>query len=256
MVADLEQGLIGDVAALVHTGDTIDGIDVPAEDAYALEWLDDAAKGVPTLLACGNHDLRSRSPHTRAAWEAVYGRPANTFLDVEGYRLITWSVDSHTWDDHWIVPGATWSWLAETIEGADGPVVLAQHFPPWELTQWAGNTVEPAETFAAIIGDYPQVVGLMCGHQHWDIDDPRAARFVTMGGRSIPVLTDISSMLSIDGLSRDQSAQRQSYSAYVTLYDDRWEVRYRAHGTHAWSGPGGLRVTTLDLATGAVSRGM
>jgi hypothetical protein len=91
---------------------------------------------------------------------------------------------------------------------------------------------------------------------HWEISDTRAARFVEMGGRSLPVLTDVSSMLSISDQSRDRSGQYQSYSAYVTLLPDRWEVRYRAHGTHAWSGPGGQRVTTLDLASGTVSRGM
>jgi len=57
-------------------------------------------------------------------------------------------------------------------------------------------------------------------------------------------------------LSRDQSAQLQSHSAYVTVLEDRWEVRYRAHGTHAWSGPNGQRVTTLDLQTRKVRRSM
>jgi hypothetical protein len=92
---------------------------------------------------------------------------------------------------------------------------------------------------------------------HWVLDDTRAARFVTMGGRVLPVLTDISSMLSLGGtLNRDQSAQVQSYSAYVTLRPDRWEIRYRAHGTRAWGGPGGQRVTTLGLAAGTITHSM
>lgn len=257
VLGDLEQGLIGQVAALVHTGDIIDGPNLPTEDAYAKSWLGTAAAGVPSVWAMGNHDLRTRVPNTRASWEAVYGRSANTFVDVAGYRIITWAVDEHGFNAPWIVPPATWAWLAETIEAASGPVILAQHFPPHELgATSATNSVMPVETFSTIVGDYPQVVGLLCGHIHTELDDWRAAKFVVMGGRSVPCLSDISTMLSLDGASRDRSAQFQSISAYVTLFEDRWEVRYRLHGTHAWGGPQGQRVTTMDLADGTVTRSM
>lgn len=256
MLDDLNYGLIGPVDAMVHTGDIVDGADLGTEDVYAEGWLYDAARNAHSLWAMGNHDVRTRVPHTRAAWEHAYGRSANTFLDVDGYRIVTWAVDDHTWDDDWIVPDATWDWLDDVIGAAPGPVVLAQHFPPWELTNWRVNSLQPSAKLADLVGTYPAVAGMLCGHMHWEIEDTRAARFVEIGGRSLPVLTDVSSMLSIDGQSRDISAQFQSYSAYVTLYSDRWEVRYRAHGTHGWSGPAGQRVTTLGLADAKVTRGM
>lgn len=256
MLDDLDHGLIGPVDAMIHTGDIIDGADVDTEDRYAFEWLDQAARLQPDLWAMGNHDVRTRDPHTRAAWELAYGRNANTYIDVAGYRIVTFAVDDHTWDDDWIVPGVTWNWLDSVIMDAPGPVILAQHFPPWELTNWEVNSLQPADRLDDVISGHPAVVGMLCGHMHWEINDTRAARFVTIGGRAIPVLTDVSSMLSLDGHSRDESAQIQSHSAYVTLYPDRWEVRYRAHGTHAWSGPAGQRVTTLNLADATVTRGM
>lgn len=256
MLADLQHGLIDQVAAFVHTGDIVDGPELTVADPYAQSWLPAAANGKPSIWAIGNHDLHLRSTHSRAAWETSYGRSGNTFIDVDGYRIITFAVDVFNDGDLWTVPAATWSWLAATIESASGPVILAEHFPPDELLNWPANSLQPSATFANIIGDHPQVVGMLCGHMHWEINDTRAARFVTIAGRSIPVLTDVSSMLSISGDSRDMSGQFQSLSAYVTLYEDRWEVRYRAHGTHAWSGPGGQRVTTLDLVAGTVSRGM
>lgn len=255
MLADLEHGLIASVDLKVHTGDITDN-GTAAEDTYALGWLPAAAGCAPSLVCMGNHDVRVRLPvPSRAAWEDVYDRPANTYVDVEGVRFISFAADSDE-PDGWRPSAGTWAWLDETIAAAPGAVVLCDHYPPWELNNWPENSVQPAGTLAAMVADYPAVVGMLCGHMHWEIDDVRAARFVTIGGRNIPVLTDISSMLSIDGQARDRSAQYQSYSAYVSMWPDRWEVRYRAHGTHAWSGPGGLRVTTLDLAAATVSRGM
>lgn len=255
MLDDLEQGLISQVSLMVHTGDITDN-GAPVEDSYARAWLPAAAGAAPSLWCMGNHDVRVRQPvPSRTAWEAAYNRPANTYIDAQGVRFISFAADSDG-PDGWRPSPATWSWLADTIASAPGPVVLADHYPPWELQQWPENTIQPSATFTAIVADHPQVIGMLCGHMHWEIDDVRAARFVQIGGRSIPVLTDISSMLSIDGRTRDQSAQLQSHSAYVSMWPDRWEVRYRAHGTHAWSGPGGLRVTTLDLGSGLVSRGM
>ena len=261
MLADLRQGLIPPVHVMVHTGDIIDGAAVATEDAYALGWLPAAAKSAPSLWAMGNHDLRTRTPATRAGWEAVYGRSANTYLDVGSYRIVTFApdVDSNVISGRpgWWPPTVTWDWLDAAIDAAPGPVVIATHMPPWEIGGLAdSDTVQPPGRYDQLVSDHPQIVGILSGHMHWEIDDVRAARFVAMGGRSIPVLTDISSMLSIDGQSRDRSGQYQSYSAYVSLLPGRWEVRDRAHGTHAWSGPAGQRVTTLDLTSGTVSHGM
>ena len=255
MLADLEQGLIAGVDLMVHTGDITDN-GAAVEDSYARGWLPEAAGAAALLVCMGNHDVRVREPvPSRLAWEDAYDRPANTFVDVQGVRFVSFAADADG-PDGWRPSAATWAWLDGVLAAAPGPVVLADHYPPWELNNWPVNSVQPAGTLAQMVADYPAVAGMMCGHMHWEIDDPRAARFVTIGGRSIPVLTDISSMLSIDGNARDRSAQFQSYSAYVSMWPDRWEVRYRAHGAHAWSGPDGLRVTTLDLASGTVSRSM
>ena len=256
MQDDMLDNLVPPADVFVHTGDITDH-GTAAEDIYALRWLNRAARGVPSLVAMGNHDIRDRAVHTRATWEKVYRRPANTFVDVQGVRLVTFAVDDFTGTSTpWVVPPATWAWLDEVVSAASGPVILVDHYPPAELGVGTANYVQPASELDALVSGHPNIMGMLCGHMHKDLSDPAAAQFLTIGGRSIPVLCDISSMLSLGALSRDQSAQIQSHSAYVTVREDRWEVRYRAHGTHAWSGPGGQRVTTLDLANATVTRSM
>lgn len=261
LLRDLNEGLIPLPDVVVLTGDIIDGIDVPYEDAYAKEWLDVAGpdRGVPLLACVGNHDLRMRVPNTRAAWEATYGRQGNTYVDVAGWRIVTFCVDVHAWNEPWVVPEATWDWMGEVIAAAPGGVILANHFPPVELGGLVDiDYLQPPARLAELVSDYPQVAGMLAGHTHWPASDPRAAAMVPIGSRTnFPVLTDISAMLTLPtGLSRDQSAQVPSISAYVTVTPDLWEVRYRHHGPRAWAGPGGARVTRLHTDTGVESRCM
>jgi hypothetical protein len=256
MEDDLLDNLVPAPDLLVHTGDITDH-GAAAEDAYALRWLHRASRGAPSLVAMGNHDIRDRAVHTRATWESAYRRSANTFVDVQGIRFVTFAVDSFTGTSTpWVVPPETWLWLDTVVGAASGPVVLVDHYPPAELGVGTANYVQPASSLDDLVSGHPSIVGMLCGHMHKDLGDPAAAAFWAIGGRQLPVLCDISSMLSLGALSRDQSAQLQSMSAYVTIRDGLWEVRYRAHGTHAWTGPGGQRVTSLDLATATVSHTM
>lgn len=262
MTDDLTRvGLIPPVDAFIHTGDITDTA-TATEDAYAIPWLGTAAKGAPSLWAMGNHDVRTRVPATRAGWETAYGRSANTYLDVKGTRFVTFAPDQNSdppATPGWYPSATTWAWLDTVISAAPGPVVICTHMPPWEIggaTTVVSDTVQPQARYDHLMADHTNIVGILSGHMHWEISDPLAAQFVTMGGRPLPILMDVSSMLSINDQSRDMSGQYQSYSAYVTLRPDRWEVRYRAHGTHAWTGAGGQRVTTMDLSTGLVTHGM
>jgi len=256
MLDDLLDNLVPIADIHVDTGDLTDH-GAPAEDAYAIRASHRMSRGARHLKAMGNHDIRDRVKHTRAEWEKIYRQSANTFVDVKDIRFVTFAVDDFTGTSSpWIVPDATWTWLDGVVSAASGPVVLVDHYPPAELGVGTANYVQPASALDDLVSGHSSIVGMLCGHMHKELGDPSAAAFWSIGGRQLPVLCDISSMLSLGALSRDQSAQIQSHSAYVTIREDRWEVRYRAHGTHAWSGPGGMRVTTLDLANATVTRSM
>lgn len=262
MLRDLNEGLVPIPDILVHTGDIVDGdpalTGTRTEDAYALSWLDKATL-TRRLLCMGNHDIRDRPIHTRATWEAVYGQSANAFADVGGVRIITFAVDDHPngTDWNWTVPAATWDWVAAVAMAHNGPVILADHYPPMEfgglLPQ---DAVLPQAALNTLVGDVANIAGMLCGHLHRELNDLSAAQFITLGGRSIPLLADISAMLSLDGASRDQSARIQSTSAYVEILPDVWRVHYRRHGGHMWGGPFDQRVTTMDLVNHTVTRAM
>lgn len=265
MRADILNGLIPAVHASVNTGDISDGtyntsgIPLATQDAYLLVWLADVAKGVPTLWAPGNHDYRDRPPYTKEAWEAVYGQSVLSVLDLADYRLIAFGPDYYTGNSSpWVIPEATWAWIDAQIQASPNPVILVNHYPPSELV--AGNTllsVQPPAAFTDLVDANPAVVGLLCGHMHFELDSYQAAQFVTLGSRTVPVVCDVSSMLSLPyGYDRDKSGQVPSWSAYVSLLGDRWEIRYRGHGPRAWTGPGGARLTTMRLDTATISYGM
>jgi calcineurin-like phosphoesterase family protein len=259
MLQDLEQGLVPRVDLFLHTGDIIDGKNDAVEDAYAVDWLNDAgAQAGKTLWTMGNHDIRSRVVHTRATWEAKYGRSVNSYVDVKGVRFITFSVDDFSPTDYlWQPTPATWDWVDARTNEFSGPVVLVNHYPPKEIGVLDQDALITAVQLNDLIGDNPNVIGFMCGHMHFDLNEPRLASFLALGGRKLPVLCDISSMLSLEGeAGRDQSAKIQSTSAYVEIVEGEWRIRYRRHGGHAWGGPHDQRVTTMHLGTATVTRGM
>lgn len=264
MKGDILTGLIPPVDGFVITGDITDNA-LATEDSYAKSWLTAAAKGKPSMWVMGNHDVRDAAG-TRANWEKRYGRAANTVTDIPGpdggIRLVGFGADVNTWaktgdDSPWTIPDSTWSWIDDQCSSATTPVVLCCHYPPWELGYSLINSIQPVSRLDDLVSKYPGIVGMLVGHMHLEITDKKSDSFVQLGGRDhFPVIMGVSAMLSISGLVQDQSARLPSISKYVTFHEDRWEVRYRLHGPHSWGGPGGFRMTTLNIPTGLVSRSM
>lgn len=256
MAADLESVLVPVPDVVVHTGDIVDdtvvGVGtIEQQDGYAVPWLATLSRGVPLVVAPGNHDFVNHP--TRAGWEGVYGRPANSVTDVGGWRFVTFAPDAYS-GDPWTIPDATWAWLDEACT-TDSPVILADHYPPEELGLGANNSVQPSASLDELVAGHPNIAGMLCGHMHFQIDDARSTRLLTLGGRQIPVITDNSAVFS-GTPTRDQLARLQTISTYLDVTPDRWRVHYRLHGTHAWSGPAGQRITTLDLAAGTITHAM
>jgi hypothetical protein len=179
-------------------------------------------------------------------------------VDVKSWRFITFCPDVFTTGlgGPWTIPDATWDWLDSVCASAPGPIVLCEHYPPWELTTSTDNYLQPPAKLQSLIAAYPAIIGMLTGHMHYNLDDAQMVQMLSIGGRTLPVICDISSMLSLDGASRDQSAQIQSTSVYVEMTPAAWRVHYRRHGTRCWGGPSGQRVTTMDLAAGTITHGM
>lgn len=257
---DINHGLVPAVHASVHTGDIIDGNTgvgtTTSQDSVALPWMQAVDGPVPRIWALGNHDLAGRSPATAAAWADAYGQPANAFIDVQGVRLVAFAPEVYTDDAHWTITDATWSWMDSVVSATPGPVVLLNHYPAAELGMGPGNSIQPTATLTAFLGSHPSICGMLTGHMHFPCEDSRAVQVFNVAGRNIAHISDVSDLMTLNvAMSRDTMARLETITSYITVLPDQWQIRYRRHGQHAWSGPEGLRVTTVDLIAGTVVHG-
>lgn len=264
MLRDVERGLVPLPDALVHTGDIIDGTHwagsigpLSGQDSYAKTWLTSIARGVPSLWVPGNHDLWDRPNRLRSEWESVYGRPGNSYVDLPGLRIVGFCPDFHTSPDEvWQLDANTLTWIDETCGSTSNPVLLCDHYPPAELG--VSSTIQPANSFADLISSHSNIMGMLTGHLHLNMDSANSTVFLSIGNRSkFPVVSDVSSLFSSTLTDRNQSARVPTTSWFVIIYPgDRWEIRYRMHGKHLWSGPNGFRRTVMDLTTGSITHTM
>jgi calcineurin-like phosphoesterase family protein len=245
------------VDVVVVTGDVIDDTSdgsqpLAEQNSYAVPFLANLAGSAPMVVAPGNHDLYDCV--TRSAWETTYGRTANTYVDVGPYRFVTFCPDTFTGDDSWIIPDSTWTWL-DGVCTTPQNVVLCDHYPPYELGMGLANSLQPPANLDALVSGHSNIVGMLAGHMHFPVENAQSTQMLSIGGRMLPVVTDNSSVFT-EPLVRDQLARLQTITTYIDMTPETWQIHYRFHGTRAWSGPSGLRVTTMNLNTGQISHGM
>jgi Icc protein len=155
---------------VVITGDLVDKGEA-AEYDHLRSLL--APLAMPVFVIPGNHDARGT---LRAAFGDDGYLPRDGFLQyaVEGYPVRLVALDTH-------IPGEgggelcaeRLAWLDRILAAApDRPTVVMMHHPPFltgiERMDRAG--LRGIEAFAAIVGRYPQVERILCGHLHRAID--------------------------------------------------------------------------------------
>lgn len=164
---------------VVHTGDLVHH-GAPEQYGPARAILDGLR--APYVAIPGNHDNREgfAAAFADTAWLPKSGEFLHFVVDQHPVRLVC--LDT-------VIPEATdgalcaarLAWLEQQLAAApDRPTVVACHHPPFisGLTGVTGRGLaEGGEAFAAILADSPQVVRLICGHEH----RPMAATF---GGRA------------------------------------------------------------------------
>lgn len=267
--ADIAANQAGwNIDAKIHTGDIVDdrpyqdGLD---EDTAALTWLDANLPDPATdIWLPGNHDINDAGGvgRTRAQWEAVYGRSAIQSVLVgpadARMRVLTMCTDEHVEDparrDRWVMSPATLSWLdAQLTADPTTPTWLACHYMLQEHGSYgADHKAQPEQDLVGLIADHPNVVGWLCGHAHWNINNPIAIQMLAVGGRAaFPSIQAPSTGLSAVGFSRQRPGV--CTSLLVTYRGpDRIEVRFRDHATRCWvssaTNPTNSRVTYLTPA--------
>jgi hypothetical protein len=211
-------------------------------------------------------NLGGHQPYSRAAWEYVYQRSANSVVDMGESRVITFAPDRHTWDaaekkaTPWTIPPHTLAWIDAQAQQSDRPVILANHYPLEQMNLEAGlsapgASVEPRSGLDEVIEANPTIAGMLTGHRHLAVSYKRVATVLTVGKRSIIHLCGPSSAFSKYASTvpyADPSAPQ--YSLYVSILEPtRWQVRFRTHTPGAWADIDGWRVTELDSAAGTVT---
>ncbi|MDN4640631.1 metallophosphoesterase [Agreia sp. PsM10] len=165
--AVLEQILdLGFVDALLVSGDLSDH---GAAEEYGA-FFAALPPALPTLVVAGNHDLAA--PLIDAADAAGRSRSLdaqlNSFLDLDGLRLI--GLDSHIdGRDDGFLSQQTLEFARARIAETEVPSILALHHPPvpigHHLADDSFRLTNPGD-LAAILEEFPQVIGVFAGHVH------------------------------------------------------------------------------------------
>ena len=159
--------------AVIFTGDTVQH-GQPEEYASLRDLL--APLEAPLYLVPGNRDDKFTM---RAAFgDFAYLPATGDFLHyvIEDYDTRLVGIDSTLAGER---KGrfceARQSWLDETLsEQPDRPTLLFIHHPPFDVDDhYVGGYRHPeeSEALAGIVHRHPQVIGLLCGHVHWPVEE-------------------------------------------------------------------------------------
>lgn len=243
--------------AVVQVGDGCNNnpaIDTPILDNF-LDRL-----GVPWWAVMGNHDI-DHEVQTPAQWAARLGYPApNYTVDLDGLRLVMFS-PSAAWAAYDVASPTALAWLDAAIGGTSNPVFVACHFPlyntvmgvagvdalstevPFYLRTVAtpGNSNDILDVLAA----HPNLKAWLSGHTHSRIDLPGLVKAVDHNGHRFAAI-NASTIWYAYATPYPLDARDTMNTLYVTLLEDRIEVRARDHGAGQWASPNGNQVWTVD----------
>ena len=134
--------------------------------------------------------------------------------------------------------------LRYTVQSPAGPATSkASNSVPWFALDDSWPNVASDAGIRAVLADHPNSRAWLGGHTHSLITAPDIVKPVTVGGHTLAaintsaILNPGSQMLPTTGIA----------SPFLTVYDDRIEVRWRNHGAHQWVGSGAAleRVSTV-----------
>ena len=258
MMADLARDVLHDVPRVTLGDCTANG--TSGDDSY---FLTNFANRIPggVYRVLGNHDVGNSIPQNRtaAAAAAALGMPAKDYtVDLDFAVLIILSMDElHPFSSVGCVyHDSTLTWLDGQLQThSNKPCILAAHAPLMNTVRRGPGAEGNADSanygwFAmdeasltgtwsdaairAVIADNANVVAWLSGHTHSVLDSKDIAKAETIGGRQILAL-NTSSILNPGVLAKWTTGIA---SPFVTVYDDRLEVRWRNHGAHQWVGAG------------------
>ena len=212
--------LPGDLDAVIVTGDIADhGLDAEYETVREL-----TRSRHPVLVCPGNHDDREAFRRSLLGVEAS-PEPVNAVLRTP--EVVVALVDSSIpRKDDGFVEDTTLAWLeaelARTPESV--PVLIGFHHPPVPLHTPYVDAIRQfgAERLAEVVGRFPNVAALLCGHAH-------TAAATTFAGLPLLVAPGVASTmrLPVEGEGPLFTNQPPAFAFHVVDDERRVTTHYR-----------------------------
>ncbi|MBT0567321.1 metallophosphoesterase [Williamsia sp. CHRR-6] len=176
------------IDVLVVTGDITDEA-TTEQYAEAAEVL---AAPIPMLLVPGNHD--DRRGFATLVGDPPADAPINHAEVVAGTLFLMCDSTIAGRPDGFL-SDTTLSWMAAQIGAVDidTPVVICFHHPPAPVLMTFMDSIRQTgeQRLADLVGRYPNVVGMLCGHVH-------SGSVTTFAGRPLVTAPGVSSTLNLD----------------------------------------------------------
>jgi 3',5'-cyclic AMP phosphodiesterase CpdA len=155
------------VDAVIHTGDSVHHGSAE-EYEHLREILSDLK--APLFFTPGNRDRREL---VRTALEGLAPLPGGEFMHytIEDYPVRLVALDSVSAGDRkGVFCAERLAWLEDTLSRKpDRPTILFMHHPPFDVVPYyegGYRHAEDAVNLSTLVGRYPQVIRLLCGHVH------------------------------------------------------------------------------------------
>ncbi|MEE4024973.1 metallophosphoesterase [Gordonia sp. PKS22-38] len=175
------------IDALLVTGDITDeGSESEYREAHGVLY-----SPLPMLITAGNHDHRERFNAGLLGRES--SAPVNRSQLIDGVLFVVCdsSIPGRN-DGH--IADETLAWMSAEIAaaGAQTPVVVAFHHPPVTLGMDFMDSIRQTgeERLAALVSEYPNIVGFVCGHAH-------SPSVTTFAGRPLAIAPGVASTLNL-----------------------------------------------------------
>lgn len=254
---DLASSLVPQVEHHVQFGDLTD-TGATSEDAAGLAWLD--SLGGTKHLVMGNHDAQPGYTRTKAQCAAAWGLPSLDYVHDLGFAtLIAIAPDAFNVGGFLIsFNSTTLAWLSDQIAAATSPVIIAAHPPLYNTVgvggsadQFMSNTTnysaQPDTDIRSMLASHDTPIAWVSGHTHTALKEPGIVKAEPVGGGRTVAAVNCSA-LAYTGLTSDWTDELNSL--FLTVYDDRFEVRFRNHGARQWVGygPDRIQIATVPFS--------
>lgn len=258
MRADLDMLSVPQVATRVTSGDCTANAS-PSDDAYFHAFWSQLT-GV-NLLRWSEITISSALAPRQAA-AAALGMPAKDHVVDLGYPVLI-IIGPDVTNGLLIYRTPTMNWVNAQLQANQGRVcMIAAHAPlkntvlqynayGSEMYQWCAmgeggyNGIYDDTDIRAVLADNPNCKAWLSGHTHSLIEAPDIVKAEPIGGHTVAAIN--CSAILPPGYA--MSPNTGIASPFVTVYDDRIEVRWRDHSAHQWvgSGPDYRRCWTIPL---------